>query len=285
MTEELACAVLSYRDEPFLIEAVRSVTEQDVPVEVVVINSGGGNPAARLAAAGLNVPVSSCEERLYAGGARNAGIELTRARYVSFLAADCIAAPGWAAARLREHRAGAAVVASPLDNAYPDSLVAWAALLTLHNRRVASALPTQRLYYSLSYERALFERFGRFREDLRSGEDTEFNARFAGHVPTLLAHDAVTLHRYPTRLRDLIADAFWRGGMQARAQGALEGAGPKRIRVALRGPYNMAHSALVAWRSTAPKRGRLLRAWPLGAAAALAFACGALTASRQARDR
>ena len=57
MTPELACAVLSYREEPFLVEAVRSLGEQDEPVEIVVVNSGGGDPAAQMATAGIDVPV------------------------------------------------------------------------------------------------------------------------------------------------------------------------------------------------------------------------------------
>ncbi len=36
--------------------------------------------------------------------------------------------------------------------------------------------PSERLLYSVSYDRTLFERFGSFREDLREGEDTDFNA-------------------------------------------------------------------------------------------------------------
>lgn len=282
MTAELACAVLSYRDEPFLIDAVRSVLAQDILVEVVVVNSGGGDPAARLAAAGLRVPVCSFTERLYPGAVRNVGIDQTRAPYIAFLAADCLAAPGWAAARLRAHHAGAAAVASPPTNAYPESSTAWASLLLLHNRRLAVTRPSQRLFYSLSYDRELFERFGRFREDLRAGEDTEFNARFREHTPTVLAPDAVTAHRYPTELRTMLRDSFRRGRLQARMQGAIEGRGPRNVRVALRGPFGVLRSLVVSGRSPRPERGMLLRALPLAIAAAFAYTAGALTTSGRA---
>jgi glycosyltransferase involved in cell wall biosynthesis len=279
---ELACAVLSYQDEPFLVDAVRSVLAQGVRIEVVVINSGGGDPAKRLAAAGLDVPVHSFAERLYPGGARNVGIDRTRAPYLSFLAADCLAAQGWAAARLREHRAGAAAVASAITNAYPESLTAWAALLLLHSRRVAVATPGQRLLYSLSYERAVFDRFGRFREDLRAGEDTEFNARFQAQVPTVLAADALTAHRYPTEPRAMLRDAFRRGRLQARMQGAIEGRGPQNLRVAVRGPLSLPRALLIAARSPSGERSALLRAFPLLVAGSLAYTAGALTTSATA---
>jgi glycosyltransferase involved in cell wall biosynthesis len=279
MTADLACAVLSYRDEPFLVEAVRSVLDQDIPVEVVVVNSGGGDPAGRLAAAGLGVSVHTFSERLYPGAVRNVGIDQTRARYVAFLAADCLAAPGWAAARLRAHRAGAAAVASPPTNAYPASSTAWASLLLLHNRRLAVTRPNSRLLYSLSYDRALFDQFGRFREDLRAGEDTEFNARFRDRVTTVLAPEAVTAHRYPTELRTMLRDAFRRGRLQARMQGAIEGRGPRNVIVALRGPLSVVRSLVVSARSPRPERGSLLRAWPLVIAGGVAYTAGALTTS------
>jgi glycosyltransferase involved in cell wall biosynthesis len=283
MTSELACAVLSYRDEPFLVDAVRSVLGQGIPVEVVVVNSGGGDPAGRLAAAGLDVPVHSFAERLYPGAVRNVGIDQTRAPYLAFLAADCLATPGWAAARLREHRAGAAAVASALTNAYSESSTAWASLLLQHNRRLAVTRPSQRLLYSISYDRRLFDRFGRFREDLRAGEDTEFNTRFREHAHTVLAPDAVTAHRYPTELRTMLRDAFRRGSLQARMQGAIEGGRPQKIRVALAGPRNVLRSLVVSGRSPRPARGTLLRAWPLVVAGAVAYTVGALTASERSR--
>jgi glycosyltransferase involved in cell wall biosynthesis len=283
MTAELACAVLSYQGEPFVVDAVRSVLGQGVPVEVVVINSGGGDPTGRLAAAGIDVPVHNFSERLYPGGVRNVGIDRTRAPYVSFLAADCLATPGWAAARLREHHAGAAAVASALTNAYPESLTAWASMLLLHSRRLAVTTPGQRLLYSLSYERGLFDRFGRFREDLRAGEDTEFNARFQEHVRTVLAAGALTAHRYPTEPHTMLRDAFRRGRLQAQMQGAIEGRGPQNLRVAVRGPLSVPRSLLIAARSPRGERSTLLRAMPLLIAGSLAYTAGALTASGTSR--
>ncbi|HEV7993901.1 MAG TPA: glycosyltransferase family A protein [Gemmatimonadaceae bacterium] len=282
---DLSCVVMSYRDEPNLVAAVRSLLEQSVPVEVVVVNSGGGNPAGRLAAAGVRVPVHSVEHRLYPGAARNAGLDMTTAPYVSFLAADCLATPGWAAARLRAHRNGASAVASPLTNANPESVIAWSSLLLQHNRRLAVTRPSQRLHYSLSYERALFERFGRFREDLRAGEDTEFNDRLRGFTRIVLAEDAVTAHRYPTAMRDMLRDAFRRGSLQARMQGAIDGGAAQRLRVAASGPRNVIRSLIVSLRSDPPDRGALLRACPLVVLGAAAYSAGALLAVGAEHDR
>jgi glycosyltransferase involved in cell wall biosynthesis len=277
MSAELACAVLSYRDEPHLADAVLSVLRQDVPVEVVVVNSGGGDPRARLRDAGIHVPVHSVEGRLFPGAVRNIAIGLTRAPYVAFLAADCLAAPGWAAARLREHRAGAVAVASAMANADPESVAARAGLLMLYNQRLAATRPDRRLYYSMSYDRRLFERLGPFREDLRAGEDTEFNARIPREARKVFAADALTVHRFPTAAGMLLRDAFRRGRLQAAMLGAIQGRGPRRARVCLWAQLNVGRSLLIAARSRGPERARMMSALPLVVAGSAAYAIGALT--------
>lgn len=287
MTPRLACAVLSLGDEPGLVNAVRSLMEQSEPVELVVVNSGGGDPALRLDAAKFDVRVVSFDERLYPGAVRNIGIEHTRAPLVAFLAADCVAEPGWAAGRIRAHHAGAAAVASSLGNAYPQSTSAWASALLLHNRLMDVNDPSQRLLYGLSYERRLFDRYGWFREDLRAGEDTEFNARLGREANVVAATDVRTAHRYPTTISAMLRDTYRRGRLQAAMVGQIERGPqgrPSSIRVATRGPRNILRSLWCIWRTSPPARARLLRAWPLVAVGGVVYAVGALSASWRPYD-
>src|SRR5437879_6998899 len=129
MAHELACVVLSLCNEPGLVAAVRSLLAQDTPAEIVVVNSGGGDPGATLREAGISIEVTTRHERLNPGAARNLGVAGTRAPYVAFLAADCIAEPGWVSGRLRGHRSGALAVASAVTYAGPHSSYALASYL------------------------------------------------------------------------------------------------------------------------------------------------------------
>lgn len=72
--------------------------------------SGGGDPGATLRQAGMSVKVITRHERLNPGAVCNLGVASTRAPYIAWLAADCIAEPGWVSGRLREHRSGALAV-------------------------------------------------------------------------------------------------------------------------------------------------------------------------------
>jgi glycosyltransferase involved in cell wall biosynthesis len=278
---ELACVVLSLRCTTGLVEAVLSLKNQSPAPEIVVVNSGGGDPATVLRAAGLDVRVLNRPERLLPGAARNVGIAATHQRYVAFLAADCCAEPGWVAARLRAHRAGGKAVASVMTNAFPESLVASAAYLQLHWRRMPDTPPSERLLYSVSYDRTLFKRFGVFRTDLREGEDTEFNARIGGEEEIVWASEVRTAHANTTRLSALLRDHYARG---RRSQVYKRVSTQAMLQITL---LKEPRKALAQARRAVDlrERRRLVAAWPLVPLASVAFSAGLVVSRARLRIR
>ncbi|OHV83175.1 glycosyltransferase family 2 protein [Mesorhizobium sp. ORS 3428] len=226
---ELAVVVIGFRAPTELVAAVRSVLGQNIPLEIVVVNSGGGNARALLADAGLDVPVIEFEHRLFVGAARNVGIAATTAPFVAFLADDCLACPGWAAARLRHHSGGAPTVASAILNSHPRNLVACAAHLVMHMRRLPGLAAHKALRYGVSFDRKLFERYGLFDEQMASGEDTEFMARLPRAMEPLWEPAVLTVHRNETRLARLIADQYRRGRRYGAYLGSVQGKKPLRV--------------------------------------------------------
>ena len=272
---DLAVVVLAVGGPPELSGAVRSLLSQGEPLEILVVNSGGGDAGGTLAAAGLRAAAIEFGDRLLPGAARNAGIDATTAPFVAFLAADCIAEPGWAAARLAAHRAGAAAVASAVTNAFPRNLAAWISYVSLFYRRMPRVPEERALRYGASYARTLFARFGRFREDLRAGEDTDFHDRIAGEVDIVWEPRIRTAHRHPTTFARLVSDQFQRGFRTASAWAAIGGARPRAV--ALASIRRAPAGAAIAWRAAEPGQ----RRWIAAAAAllpvpTLAYAAGAL---------
>ncbi len=259
-----------------LVPAVRSLLLQDEPAEIVVVNSGGGEPAEGLRAAGIQVTVINHASRLFPGAARNAGILATRAPYIAFLASDCIAEPGWTAGRLKKHRAGYAAVSSAVTNYSARNLWSWVAHISLFSRRMPGVPANQVGHYGVSYDRRLFDRFGFYREDLRSGEDSEFNDRFNGEAPVAWTPEVRSAHLHPTTLSGLLRDQHARGRRMAASLRRLTGKSQNRL-VAGNALRRIPGSLRLAWSaSCGAERARVAGAAVFLLPAGVAYALGAL---------
>lgn len=277
---DLAVVVLAVGAPAELVEAVASVVGQRPRPEVIVVNSGGGDALARLAAHGLAVPVLASEERLPTGAARNAGIAATRAPFVAFLAADNRAEKGWVAGRLAAHDAGAPAVGSAMVNPFPRNLPARAAHLSLHVRRWPAVPPELALAYGASYSRELLARHGGFRADLARGEDSELHGRLAPEERPRWTPAVRTANLYPRTLAALLADHWRRGVHAAEAHAALGGPAPAAI---ARNAFDRLGASLkLGWRLTpVAERPWLAASSALLPVATLAYAAGALSARRR----
>jgi glycosyltransferase involved in cell wall biosynthesis len=276
----LSVVVMSLDSEPGVVEAVRSIVEQGQESELVVVNSGGGDPSDRLRAAGFDVPVVNRTEHLMPGGARNLGIRSTRGRYVAFLAADCLAEPGWVAGRLRHHAAGVDAVATAITNPSPRSAASTAYHLLLYHTRRPEAPAEGRKLFGLSYDRRLFERFGLFPEDIRFGEDALFNALIADGQRVEWAPEVRTAHRHPRTVRALVRDLFGRGRV-AISSTSSGGGSSDRLRAAGRAQRGVRYCLRSVWREPGElSRRRLVEVAPLILLAAAAQALGALLGAR-----
>jgi hypothetical protein len=210
----IAVVVMAIDGDPRIADAVASLQDQARPVEIVVVNSGTGSVKPWLTTYLPLLVLVEGKQRRLPGGTRNLGIAYSTAPIVAFLAADCIATPGWVEHRLAAHGHGALAVASALRPAPEGGKVtasAWASYALLHARRTPEYPAAGTARYGASYARMVFERHGRFREDLRVGEDTEFNERIAVEAQPAWAPQVVTMHRYPPTMRAALGDAAQRG--------------------------------------------------------------------------
>jgi glycosyltransferase involved in cell wall biosynthesis len=209
---KLAVVIIGLRAPKSLFDAVSSLMAQDAAAEIIVVNSGGGDAAAALAEHLHQVTLVEISEPVFVGAARNLGIHVSRAPFVAFLAADCIAAPGWVAERLKAHTDGQTAVGSLVQNDRPGNPFAWAAHLMTYGHRMAIG---DGRAYGASYDRALFHRYGYFSETMMIGEDSEFHSRFDQSDYVTLQPDVRTIHRNPSGPLSFLADQ-WKRGTRAR---------------------------------------------------------------------
>jgi glycosyltransferase involved in cell wall biosynthesis len=281
-TAQLAVVVLSVGAPLELTSAVASLRRQAPALELVVVNSGGGDATAVLAGQATDLRIITRQEVLLPGAARNLGIRATRAPFIAFLAADCLAADGWASARLERHLTGVPAVASALMPSRPRNLFAWASHLALFVRRLPDTPLAETLCYGASFARPLFDRYGLFREDLRIGEDTEFFARLPETLRPAWTAAVVTVHATPTTWRRMLRDQFERGQRTA----AANPAGYRLRSIALLAIVRLAKSATLSLRSTrGARRWFSVASWPLLTCCDGAYAVGMAGERRRAARR
>ncbi len=284
---ELAVIVMGIEGDPRVMDGVASLLVQDVPIEIAVVNTGAPSLRPRLIPYLDRIVLVEADVVRRPGGTRNLGVEATTAPIVAFLAADCIASPGWAAKRLMAHKQGHRAVATALRPA-PDvsgsiPAASWASYALLHFRRAPEYPPDHVARYGASYERVLFEKHGLFRKDLRIGEDTDFNRRVARSTALAWAPEVVTLHHYPKSIGQGLRDAFDRG---ANSYAWFAGKTRHPLSASVKRAIGSWHYARRLVRLTSGEtKAALHRAAPLIALFAMAYGYGAVAAALRPSSR
>jgi hypothetical protein len=277
----ISIVVMAIHADARVADAIASLGDP-TSIEIIVVNTGTGSLRPLLASLLDRIVLVESPALRLAGGTRNLGLAEARGPVVAFLAADCLAAPGWVDHRLTLHRTEQAVASAILPAPAPNgrvTLPSWAAHMLLYCRRDPDYPAPHTVRYGVSYRREVFAEHGTFLEDRATGEDTEFNER----LPAEPAWDPaiVTLHRNPMTVHAALADAFRRG---VRLHGWMRTQTSRPTLRALRrvsGALTYAMSLCI--RLPARRLGTLLAATPLVWCLALAQMAGALSQAGRSR--
>lgn len=212
---DLAVVVIGFRAQDTLAAAVASVIDQSETAEIVVVNTGGGSVREMLAPFLDRIRLIVIDEPLFVGAARNIGIDASRAPFISFLAGDCVAEAGWVAGRLKRHRGGAWMVATPVLPQRDASLVAEAANRLLYWGRRPETPLAYVAPFGRSYDRRLFGIVGPFPPGLRINEDERLNRLADQIAPCDWDPEIVTRHRDPRTLIQVLRAQIQRGEKRA----------------------------------------------------------------------
>lgn len=143
------------------------------------------------------------------GSARNIGIENAAGTLIAFIDADCIAAENWLQKIYTAHQTSFRVVGGSVRPAPEANAVAWAGYiaefreyLPAGEKRCVSHIPT----CNISYDRSIFDEFGRFDGDCYPQEDLVFNYRLSQNgVKIFFDPDISVFHKHRTTITGFIA--------------------------------------------------------------------------------
>jgi len=290
---DLSVIVAAYGARPTIVESIAALRDQRTAAryEIVLVESSGDGAAevaaevvaAKSVGAAPPLRVVRCDERRYAGHARNLGIAVARGRLFAFTDADCVAAPDWVERVVVAHEQGPAVIGGAVEVANPGSLAGWGYYFAeFHQWRPGGASrPIDEVPgCCLSLTREAFTRWGPFLEGTYSS-DTAFQWRMGrdGARPHFDPSIRVA-HRNPERLVGSLGHGVLHGRQFARVRAARQSLG--RARLALHAasapllpPLLFARVVLGFARNRTYAR-RFALAWPATFLQLAAWSCGEL---------
>jgi len=174
----ISIIIPSYYSQSTIGECIRSLLAQRIEggFEILVINSSRDETSKIMKENFPTVRFFQLGERVFAGTARNIGIQEAQGEILAFIDADCTAPPDWLSRMLSWHNKGYRAVGGSLVNEsrdnifskaeYPLEIIAFSPNNPRKEVRFASAA-------NCSFQREIFRKYGLFPE-IRAGEDMVF---------------------------------------------------------------------------------------------------------------
>lgn len=210
----ISIVVMSTNSDPKTFWAVKSIVENQMPSEIIVVNTGVGTLTPTLQDFRERIVLIETSIRKNPGGTRNLGIKHATAPVIAFLAADCTISDEWIDLRLQAHKRHEAVASTlrptPEENGQA-TRASWASYIATHYHRIPEIPAEKARLFGMSYSTQLLWELGLFDESIRTGEDSLLNQKIKKITAPYLDPRIITYHKYPTTLTDALIDQFRRG--------------------------------------------------------------------------
>ena len=166
--------VPAYGPGPHLTRVLEALLNQNPPIPRIVVSHSGPKPPV-LAIRDPRIVVLHCEQRLFAGAARNRGLKVTTSEWVAFVDEDVIVDVGWHVAVLTAiSTAFPSCIVGPLGYAESGGywgMAGWFVEFSSVHPYVAQPPPSG-ASANMVVHRASFQAMGGFPENWRMGQDT-----------------------------------------------------------------------------------------------------------------
>jgi glycosyltransferase involved in cell wall biosynthesis len=178
-SQDISVVIPSYNSLKTINACLDSLySQEEQPLEIILVDSSSDGTPQHVRQRYPRVRVHHLRKRTFPGPARNLGASIAKGSIVSFIDADCIAAPNWVKLMAAYHSEGHFVVGGAIEVGNPKSQIAWAGhlgefreFLPVGEGRPFLHVPT----CNISYRRWLFTKHGGFPNAYYPQEDLLFN--------------------------------------------------------------------------------------------------------------
>jgi glycosyltransferase involved in cell wall biosynthesis len=175
----ISVIIPSYHSQSTISNCVQSILDQEIreEFEIIIINSSQDETPSIIRSHFPSVHLVQLEKRVFAGRARNIGIQESKGDILAFLDSDCTASKDWLKCIFSWHKKGYKAVGGSIVNAseknifskaeYPLEILEFSPNNTKREVTFVSAA-------NCSFSREVFSKYGKF-PDIRAGEDVIFS--------------------------------------------------------------------------------------------------------------
>lgn len=168
-----------YLSQSTISDCVQSILDQEIreEFEIIIVNSSQDKTPNIIRSHFPSVRLVQLEKRVFAGRARNIGIQESKGDIVAFLDSDCTASRDWLQCVFSWHNKGYKAVGGSIVNAseknifskaeYPLEILEFSPNNSKREVKFVSAA-------NCSFSREIFSKYGKF-PNIRAGEDVIFS--------------------------------------------------------------------------------------------------------------
>ncbi len=213
---EISVVIASYNSQCTIADTLSSLLRQKTnhSYEIIVVDSSSDETAIMIRKNFPNIKLLTCNERKFAGDARNRGIKVSLGNIIAFTDADCLIPENWIDEIARAHLEDLPIIGGAVDNANPQYLIGWAYYFTEFSHwlpKVPAGYMFEIPGCCFTMKRSTFDKYGPFIVNTYCS-DSAFQWRImqAGHKPYFNPSIKV-YHRNPSKLHDLLGHVPFHG--------------------------------------------------------------------------
>lgn len=207
----ISVVIPSYNSQDTIQKCLDSLANQSYEgeYEIILVDSSDDNTPEIVSSGYPHVKLIHLEKKTDPGTARNNGIQIAQGDILAFIDSDCTARPDWLERMVARHDSTYRVVGGGINNANSAcDIVGWAGYMAEFREFLPTGTPREVIHIptcNISYERAIFTKFGIFEGEYYPQEDLLYNYKITKNAERILFDPHIQVfHQQRSKLGDFL---------------------------------------------------------------------------------